>query len=232
MIPFGRLSAAEGEAPMRLGNSSARLNATGCIILPASLFIGLMIASAGVAIWPRVAAPGAALICSGEVVYESHGASYRPGEYTVTRTLYCETGEGKNATRDDITLQAAGLSFLLYSAIAFLLLRFVAAPLLRRRAARMIEAGRNAAPAVFGTPAEPVDLRDILARVSDAVERGEANVVVRNATYDISDGAAAGGGADGDGFAERLVRLRELRDQGLISAEDYETKKAEILSRL
>src|SRR6185503_1049956 len=53
--------------------SDARLGATGCIILPASLFIGLMIASAGTAIYPRVAAVGAALLCSGEVIYESHG---------------------------------------------------------------------------------------------------------------------------------------------------------------
>lgn len=219
---------------MRLGSSNARLNATGCIILPASLFIGLMIATAGLAIWPRVAAPGAALICPGEVVYESHGASYRPGEYIVTRTLYCQTGEGKRATRDDITFQAAGISFLLYSAIAFLLLRFLVAPFLRRRAARMLEASGLAAPTtMFGTPAAPVDLRDILARVSDAIQRGEANVVVRNATYDLSGAAgAAAGGADGGDFAERLARLRELRDQGLISAEDYETKKAEILSRL
>jgi len=116
---------------------AVRPGATGCIILPASLFVGLMIASAGTAIYPRVAAPGAALLCSGgETVYESHGQSYRPGEYTVTRQIYCRTGAGKAAAQEEITFRAIGLAFLLYSALAFLLLRFLVAPWLRRRAER------------------------------------------------------------------------------------------------
>jgi len=49
-------------------------------------------------------------------------------------------------------------------------------------------------------------------------------VVVRPA-----QGDPAGDGSD---FVERLAQLKHLRDQGLISAEDYEAKKAEILSRL
>ena len=208
---------------MRPGSAPFRFGKAGCIVLPAALFIALMLASAGVAIWPRMAAPGAAILCRGEVIYESHGASYRPGEYTVTRTLYCRTGQGKDAARDDITFQAAGISFLIYAAVIFLLLQFVALPLLRRRVDRTLEAARIVSPADPATGLPAAGLADLLGRVAGAVERGAATIHVAGAaTHDL----------DADDPAERLARLRLLRDQGLITAQDYETKKAEILSRL
>lgn len=204
-----------------------KLNATGCIVLPSALFIALMLATAGTAIWPRMAAPGAAIVCGGgEVVYRSHGASYRPGEYIVTRELHCQAGAGEETAREEITLRAIGVSFLIYAAAGFLLLQFLARPLLRRRAARRPEGLRGAGPSMSGTRAAPADLGGILARVSDAVRRGEANVTVRNISIDAAD---SGGGGD---FAARLAQLKALRDQGLITAEDYEAKKAEILSGL
>ena len=197
----------------------SRFNTTGCIILPSALFIALMLASAGVAIWPKLAAPGAAILCGGEVVYESYGASYRPGEYTVTRQIYCENGTGKDATRDEITFSAMGVSFLVYSAGIFLLLQFVARPLAARRLRRKLAA------LGIGTPAP--GLNDILARVQQAAQRGEADGHVRNVAADPS-GTEAGGGD----IAARLAQLKALRDQGLITAQDYEAKKAEILSGL
>jgi hypothetical protein len=183
------------------------------------LFIALMLASAGVAIWPKLAAPGAAILCGGEVVYESYGASYRPGEYTVTRQIYCESGTGKDATRDEITFSAMGVSFLVYSAGIFLLLQFVARPLAAWRLRRKLAA------LGIGTPAP--GLNDILARVQQAAQRGEADGHVRNGAAD-SSGTEAGGGD----IAARLAQLKALRDQGLITAQDYEAKKAEILSGL
>ena len=218
---------------MRLtgSNDLPKLNATGCIILPASLFIALMIATAGFAIWPKLAAPGAAIVCGGgEVVYQSHGASYRPGEYTVTREVYCQSGSGKAAAREEITLSAMGVSFLIYAVICFLLLQFIVRPLLARRLRRKMEAlglaGTTAQTAWPGTPAAGGDLRDIYARVQEAMERGDARVEVRN--YSVGAGAAP----DGGDIAGRLAQLKALRDQGLITAEDYEAKKAEILSGL
>ena len=204
--------------------SNLRLGATGCIILPASLFIGLMIASAGTAIYPRVAAVGAALLCSGEVVYESHGQSYRPGEYTVTRQIYCRSGEGKGAAQEEITFRAIGIAFLIYSAIAFLLLRFVAAPLLRRRVARALEGSGVRHASWPGSGAPLGDIGAILGQAAEAMKRGEARAVVRGAAFD-----AAPPEREADA-AERLALLCQLRDQGLISAEDYEAKKAEILA--
>lgn len=208
----------------------SRFNTTGCIVLPSALFIALMLATAGTAIWPKMAAPGAAILCGGgEVVYQSYGASYRPGEYTVTREIYCQSGAGKDATRDEITLQAMGVSFLIYSAVIFLLLQFVVRPLAARRLRRKMEALGIGAPAAqgtwLGTPAAP-NLNDILARVQDAVQRGEAQVTVSNVSI---DGQETAGGGD---IPARLTQLKALRDQGLITTEDYEAKKAEILSGL
>jgi len=218
--PKGRL--------MRLGSrDTGRLNTTGCLILPASLFIGVMIAGPGTAIVPAVSAWTAPAICGGTVEVDSNYYSVRPGEQGVSRTIACVTGEGKDATRDDITWQVIGIAFLIYSAIAFLLLRFLVAPWIRRRATRTLEAAGIVRPGVAGAPASPIDLGGLLARVSEAVERGEAKVVVR----DVSLGEP-GADAGGEEAAQRLAQLRTLRDQGLITALDYETKKAEILSRL
>ena len=204
---------------------------SGCvwlIVLPVSLFIGLMIATAGMAIYPPVTAIATPLICSGEVAYESQRYSYRPGQQGITRTIYCRTGGAKDEG-EDITMKAVGVSFLLYSAIAFLLLFFIAMPLLRRRFSRSIESTRafasSAASSATGAAGSPVDLHSILARVAEAVERGDGKVVVRNMSFGAPDGPA-----DDADASERLALLRQLRDQGLISAEDYEAKKAEILS--
>jgi cytochrome c-type biogenesis protein CcmH/NrfG len=38
--------------------------------------------------------------------------------------------------------------------------------------------------------------------------------------------------ANADDQADRLVKLAELRDQGVITPEEFEAKKAEILSRI
>lgn len=201
-----------------------RFNATGCIVLPVALFIGLMIATAGMAIYPRVTAVAMPLICAGKADYVSTGYSYRPGQYGVQRTIYCDEG----GRREEITMTAIGVSFLIYSAAFFLLLQFVARPLIRRRYRDTLDAVRARVPPGAGSSAAQgaggmVDVQDILARVSEAMRRGEANVVVRGMALD----------ADGDDDpAGRLAQLKALRDQGLISAADYEAKKAEILSRL
>lgn len=224
--------------------SNLPVSARGCglvIVTCLSLFVGLMIATAGVAVYPRIAHPGAALICAGEVIYESHGASYRPGEYTVTRQIHCQTGSGKDANSDEITFRAIGVAFLIYSAGSFVLLILLGL-LLRRRTRDLIQAPTAGGPgwtvrtanaegesvATADGPASPVDISAILAKVAEAVERGGPNVVVRNMSFDAAD--------DGEGQpldpAERLARLKQLYDQGLISAAEYQAKRSEIISGL
>lgn len=185
------------------------LGATGCIILPASLFIGLMIAGPGTAVYPPISTVAAPLICGGTVDVQSDYYSVRPGENGVSRTIWCITGDGKGS-RSDITWSAIGIAFLLYSALAFLILRFLVAPWLRRRARRaLLSAGID--------PRARPGFRTVLAQVKEAA-RQESPVPPHR--------------AGGEDAGERLARLRQLRDSGLISDEDYEAKKAEILSGL
>ena len=152
-----------------------KLNVTGCIILPVSLFIALMIATAGFALWPQLAAPGAAIVCgSGEVVHESHEYR-RPGEYSLIRQIHCRTGSGKEAPREEITFSAMAVSFLIYAAVLFLLLQFVVRPLAARRLRRRMEAlgfGTPAPPGSWpGTPAAPTSSRGCRTRCSAARPR-------------------------------------------------------------
>lgn len=205
-----------------------KLNVTGCIVLPVSLFIALMIATAGFAIWPQLAAPGAAIVCgSGEVVHESHEYR-RPGEYSLIRNIYCQTGSGKAAPRDEITFSAMAVSFLIYAAVLFLLSQFVVRPLAARRLRRKMEAlglGTQAPGYWPGTPGAPANLGALLSRVQDAVQRGAAEV----SRHELN---LTGGEMGGGDVAARLGQLKALRDQGLITAQDYEARKAEILAGL
>jgi hypothetical protein len=196
-------------------------------VIPVSLFAGTMIASAGTAFWPPITALATPLICSGEIEYESQSWSYRPGQQGISRSIHCVEGE----TREDITMSAIGMSFLVYSALAFAALFLLALAMLGRfrQPGEPLDLLRGlginrSAPA----PESSADLGSILAAVSEAVERGDARVVVRTAAV----GNAGEAQADDTDPADRLAQLKLLLDRGLISAEDYEAKKAEILSGL
>ncbi len=243
-----------------------RLNLVGCgliMVSAISLFIGLMIATAGFAIYPPVANIATPLTCDGQAVQESIGSSYRPGQYTVSRSIYCVSGGPKGA-REDITMKTMGVAFLLYSAIAFVLLVLLGM-VLRRKSRDLMKApnlggatwsvrppGPGESGGMTGTtttvsdgvtistgPASPADISSILAKVAEAVQRGGPNVVVRNMSYDAQTGnwTESGGAAGEDGDesgdpGERLTRLKQLYDQGLITAAEYQQKRSEILSGL
>lgn len=208
---------------MRERSFLSRFGVTLFAVLPVSLFVGLMIGTAGVAVHPPIAFIATPLVCAGEVEVESQNYSYRPGQSGVTRTIWCVTrGEGGKPARDDITFKAIGASFLVYSAIAFVLLQLLWW-MLRPRFAGLFRRKVPRAAQIAG-----LDLSTILSQVAEAVERGDAKVSVRNMTTDLRDGD----GPAGDDLAERLATLRQLRDQGLITAAEYEAKRAELLSRL
>lgn len=196
-------------------------------VIPVSLFAGMMIATAGTAFWPPLTALATPLICGGEVEYESQSWSYRPGQQGVSRSIHCVEGEA----REDITMSAIGMSFLVYSALAFAAL-FLLALAMRGRFRQPGEAldllrgfGINRSAQAPGSSA---DVGSILAAVSEAVERGNARVVVRTASVGNTGEAQP----DDTDPADRLAQLKLLLDRGLISDEDYEAKKAQILSSL
>ena len=61
---------------------------------------------------------------------------------------------------------------------------------------------------------------------------GAADAAMRQAQAGGAPGAAAPAPAGQGDAAERLKKLGELRDQGLLTDEDYEAKKAEVLKEL
>ena len=198
------------------------------IVLPLSLAFGFMIAGIGTAMWPPVSAWAAPLICSGTVDVQSDHYSTPSGGSGVSRHISCLTGAGKDVAREEITFSAIGIAGLLYAAIAFLLLRIFAVPRMRHGAAETLTAVTDFGGGISASGiASPVDLQAILGQVAEALQQGQADVRVHSFTI---DGAAAAGEADNP--AQRLARLKQLHDAGLIDDQDYEAKKDEILSGL
>ena len=219
---------------MQSASFLSRFGLTLLAVLPASLFVGLMFATAGFAVHPPLAFIATPLVCAGEVEVESQSYSYRPGQRGVTRTLWCLSDDGGPAgkpAREDITGSAMLAAFAVYSAIAFVPLQLLAwrlrrrvAGLFRWKGARVVPGGGAAGAADAG-----VDLSAILAQVAEAVERGDARVTVRNMEVGARD---EGGPVDEEDPAERLVQLKRLYDRGLITAAEYQAKRAAIVSRL
>jgi hypothetical protein len=194
------------------------------IVLPLSLVMGLFIAGIGTAMWPPVSAWAAPLACSGTVDVQSDHYTTPSGGSGVSRHILCISGAGKDESRDEITFTAIGIAGLVYAAIAFVLLMIFAAPRMRRGAAEARLSAVNFGGGITARGvASPAELQAILGQVSEALQRGQADIEVHNITIDGADGANPG---------QRLANLKQLHDAGLISDEDYEGKKAEILSGL
>jgi hypothetical protein len=104
--------------------------------------------------------------------------------------------------------------------------------LLRPRVAGLFRRKRDGLLRDAGVAGTGVDLQSILSQVAEAVERGDARVTVRNMTADLRGGGPAEDVQAGGDPAERLARLKRLREQGLITAAEYEAKRSEILSGL
>jgi len=193
------------------------------LLLPLSLGIGLFVSGIGTTMWPPVSAWAAPLACSGTVDVQSDHYTPPSGGSGLSRHILCISGAGKGAAADEITFTAIGIAGLLYAAILFVLLMVFAAPRMRRRAeARPSVADFGGGISASGI-ASPAELQAILGQVSEALQRGQADINVRSVTID---------GADAADPAARLAQLRQLHDAGLIDDSDYEAKKAEILSGL
>lgn len=199
--------------------SSRGLGTSLRIILPLSLAAGFLLGGVGTLIYPPVGAWAGNLVCAGTVEVQSDHYSTPHGGDGVQRRIGCIRSAGGGTAREDITMMTFGIALLAYAAIAFALLQVFAAPWIRRRAEGRT-AFRHSGSDGSGSP---VEVEAILALVADSLRRGEAEVNVRNVTI---------GDTDGRDVAGRLARLGELHGAGLISDDEYSTRRTEILSSI
>lgn len=177
------------------------------ILLSVSLFVGLMLATAGTAIHPPLVRVAAPLACDGQFVIESSRYSYKPGHSGTEHHYYCV--QLQTAVREEITLRAIFMAFLVYSAGAFVVGLLLAAPLLwwlRRK---------------FDA------LPGLVRRARASMQRNGIVSTVRVVHTQAPEATATVDEAD---IAGRLRQLARLRDEGLISEQEYAAKKSEILA--
>ena len=174
------------------------------ILLSVSLFVGLMLATAGTAIHPPLVRVAAPLACDGAFVIESSRYSYKPGQSGIEHHYYCVRAQGG---REEITLRAIFMAFLVYSAAALVVCLLLALPLLWW-------------------------LRRKFDVVPDLVRRARASMHRDGMTVRVIRTQAADAAADEGDIAGRLRQLARLRDEGLISEQEYAAKKAAILDGL
>jgi hypothetical protein len=175
-----------------------------------AIWAGFMIATAGAAIYPPVTAIVTPFVCSGQAQTDSQTFSIRPGETIVTREFNCI---GENGKPESAMFRTLAATFAVYAAIAFVLLTLLGLWRGRKGAA----SGPVPAPASGSVSFDATMFSDTPVRT---VELSESR-------FHLSPNAAGEGGIEA-----RLELLNGLRKAGLIGDADYETKKAEILSRL
>jgi hypothetical protein len=171
-----------------------------------AFWAGFMVATAGAALYPPVTSLVTPLVCPGQAETESQTYSTRPGETIVTREYLCTAPGGKP---ESVIFETLAATCAAYALIAFVLLTLVG--LWRGRGGRAAAAAAPAPEPAWRTiqfPADPI-LERIIGAPSQPRDSG-----------DESD------------TARRLAELKRLHNSGLIADDDYEAKKAEILSRL
>ncbi|HUH22579.1 MAG TPA: SHOCT domain-containing protein [Brevundimonas sp.] len=184
------------------------------VLLGVSSFAGLMVATAGGAIHPPVITVAAPYVCDGTVDVRSQNYSYRPGQRGVARTILCTGADGEAR---DITLKTMGAATICY-ALIFLAVGLALLVLARLLTPRLNDALRTKAGGLSSKNAEAAAryLKDRLVVSADIVRR---------------DAKPDSGDRD-DTVRSRLENLQALRDDNLISEEEYQAKRAEVLSSL
>lgn len=172
------------------------------VLLVASTFVGFLFATAGTAVHPPLVRVAAPLACEGSFEIETRDYSYKPGQSGTEHRYWCTGADG---TRESVTMRAIGYAFLVYSGFAFgasLLLALPALWWIDRNAARW-----QSTVAGFAR------------RTSASARRA-------------GGGSPRGQRPPGVSLDERLRQLRGLHEAGLITPEDYERRKAELLAEL
>lgn len=177
-----------------------------------SLFMGTMIGVAGGALYPPLTHIAAPLICSGKLETVSSSYSYKPGQFGVTRELFCV---GDDGSREPMTARGLFFSSLIYAVVLFAVWPLLMMPFWYVLSWGARRAGSLAQDKLGGF-ASP----ETTASTSAWPIKGIRIETVRQPA------PAA------DTIEDRIRALARLRDVGAITREDYENRKREILSEL
>lgn len=214
--------------PASRSNPSWSAMKIGCglfFLLCISGFSGLMVATAGGAIHPPVITVAAPYVCDGTVDVRSQNYSYKPGQNGVARTILCAGADGEAR---DITLKTIGTATIYYTLIFMavglgLAVLAMLARLLRPRLSGGPSTGSGHGHR-SGPGSGPSPGPDVVARFLNDRILINADIVRRN--------ARPADDTDGDSVRRRLEHLQALRDDDLITEEEYQAKRAEVLSSL
>jgi len=172
------------------------------VLLVASTFVGFLFATAGTAVHPPLVRVAAPLACEGRFEIETRDYSYKPGQSGIEHRYWCTGADG---TRESVTMRAIAYAFLVYSGFAF-----GASVLLALPALWWID--RNA-------PRWQSTIAGFARRTGVSARR--AGVGLHRAQR-----------PPGSSLDERLRQLQGLHEAGLITLEDYERRKVELLAEL
>lgn len=219
LLVFGAAIRGKGQAAKRPVSAKPAQIGCGLIgLLCVSGFAGLMVATAGGAVHPPVVTVAAPYVCDGTVETRSQNYSYRPGQSGVARTILCTRADG---AAHDITLKTIGAATVYYTLI-FMAVGLVLAVLARLLTPRLLTS-RMGDPFRPGPKSglDPADLEATARYLRDRL-LVSADIVRRDADAPHDD----------DSIRRRLEQLQALRDDNLISEEEYQAKRAEVLSSL
>lgn len=193
-----------------------------------SSFIGTIIFTIGIgAIFPKLTFVGAPLACpDGVVSVLSQSYSYKPGQQGVSHHIFCISKTGE---QQELTFTLILYAGLVYSAILLTVLMW-----LGRYGLHVFKLGSSTGAvgkisqlknlsAQLNNQANlnPVAISQILSTVQSSSQDTTAKMM----NVDINQSQTSS-------IQDRLQKLKELRDSGLIDATTYEAKQAEILKEL
>ncbi|MGO4562685.1 SHOCT domain-containing protein [Rhizobiales bacterium 3FA27D7] len=176
-----------------------------------SLFMGTMIGVAGGALYPPLTHIAAPIICRGKLETVSSSYSYKPGQFGVTRELFCV---GDDGSRQPVTARGLFFSSFIYATALFALW-----PLLMMPFRYVLSLGARRVGSFAQDKLSGLTLSETTTSSWAWPVKG-IRIKVRQPARTA------------DTIEDRIRELARLRDVGAITREDYEARKREILSEL
>ncbi|MEP7137545.1 MAG: SHOCT domain-containing protein [Chloroflexota bacterium] len=212
------------------------------IAVIASIWLGFMISVTGGVFYPPLNKIAKPFVClNGDMQVDEQHYNPAPGESVTTLTWYCVDDTG---ARNEIpTLKLGLFAIPIYALIVFFPILFIVviwqlfvAPrrVVNQQAAQK-DAATNQIKRMLDSGRIDQQQYDLMTKSAqdflDRKAKGEPRhsnppVVISSGNWDLAGSSSSGR------EAEELKKLKGLLDSGLITQQDYDNKKAEILKRL